>query len=398
MSHGLEVSALADRLPVWAASHEDVRAVALVGSWARGQPGPESDVDVVILTDNPQRYTENAHWPVELGLSSVVQKRSWGVITEQRATLGEVEVEFGIGTPKWANTNPVDSGTRRVAVEGLVVLYDPRHLLADLMRAISVSVDERLGGLDRPAEDTAGPNPFDTWRRRREMEGATVTLIDLYRLVAEPRGLAPHKLPLDERAALRDRALPLMWPGYQALARSERAEPDPIEIAPYDPAWPALFLTWRGRLTGALGTTAERIEHVGSTAVPGLPAKPIIDIQISVADPEFESSYAPMIESLGVQLRSRDRLHRFFRPFSGLPRGVQVHVCATGSAWERRHLLFREYLRSNGAARNMYLTEKLAAAEEWRDDRVAYADAKTEVINRLMVQAETWAIDVGWRP
>ena len=60
--------------------------------------------------------------------------------------------------------------------------------------------------------------------------------------------------------------------------------------------------------------------------------------------------------------------------------------------------LFRDYLRSNSSARDKYLTAKLEAAKQWRDDRIAYADAKTEVINRLMDQAETWAIDTGWRP
>ncbi len=252
--------------------------------------------------------------------------------------------------------------------------------------------------LNPVARNAAGLDPFDVWRQRREAEGAPVTLIDLYRLVADQRGIAPDELPLDERAGLRDRALPVMWPGYQAPPGSERTERDPIEIVPYDSAWPERFRSWRDRLAAALGAAAERIEHVGSTAVPGLAAKPVIDIQVSVAEPELEGSYAPMIEGLGVQLRSRDHLHRFFRPFSGLPREVQVHVCANGSAWERRHLLFRDYLRSNGEAREKYLTAKLEAAQQWRDDRVAYADAKTEVINRIMDQAETWALDTGWRP
>lgn len=252
--------------------------------------------------------------------------------------------------------------------------------------------------MDPVAQDTASSDPFEVWRQRRKAQGANVTLIDLYQLVALPRGIAPNELPLDERATLRDRALPVMWPDYQAPPGSERAEHDPIEIVNYDSAWPSRFRSWRDRLAAALGATANRIEHVGSTAVPGLAAKPVIDIQISVADPELESSYAPMIEGLGVQLRSRDRLHRFFRPFSHLPREVQIHVCASGSAWERSHLLFRDYLRSNRAARDKYVSAKLEAAKQWRDDRVAYADAKTEVINRIMDQAETWAFDAGWRP
>jgi GrpB-like predicted nucleotidyltransferase (UPF0157 family) len=147
-----------------------------------------------------------------------------------------------------------------------------------------------------------------------------------------------------------------------------------------------------------LGVTALRIEHVGSTAVPGLPAKPVIDIQVSVADPELESAYVPKVESLGIQLRSRDAMHRFFRPFSDLPRDVQVHVCAAGSAWERNHLLFRDYLRANTWARDSYVKAKREAAELWRDDRVAYADAKTQVIDGLMRKAEIWARATGWRP
>jgi len=239
-------------------------------------------------------------------------------------------------------------------------------------------------------------DPFQTWRQRREAEGATVTLIDLYRLVAQRKGLQPHELPREERASLRDRALPVMWPGYQVPPGSERAERDPIEVVPYDPAWPARFQSWRTLLATSLATTAARIEHVGSTAVPGLPAKPVIDIQVSVLNPDLESTYVSPIESLGVQLRSRDREHRFFRPFSGLPRGIQVHVCATGSRWERKHLLFRDYLRSSDVARDAYLAAKLEAAERWRDDRVAYADAKTEVIQRLMTNAESWARQTEW--
>ena len=246
--------------------------------------------------------------------------------------------------------------------------------------------------------DAPESDPFDVWRRRREVQGPIVTLIDLYRLVAEPRGLARYQLSLEERASLRERALPIMWPGYQAPSGSDRAERDPIDVVSYDPTWPAHFQSWRDRLAAALGPTAERIEHVGSTAVHGLPAKPVIDVQISVRDLVDEGSYVPMVESVGVQLRSRDDQHRYFRPFSGLPREVQVHVCPTGSRWERDHLLFRDYLRTNRAAREAYVNAKLEAAQLWRDDRVAYADAKTDVILRLMEDAEAWASQTGWSP
>jgi GrpB-like predicted nucleotidyltransferase (UPF0157 family) len=201
-------------------------------------------------------------------------------------------------------------------------------------------------------------DPFEVWRGRFEKRGVSVTLIDLYRLVADARGLALHELPLDERMRLRQRAIPIMWPGYQNPQGTDRAERDPIEIVPYDPAWPIRFESWRDRLAKVLGATVTRIDHVGSTAVPDLSAKPVVDIQVSVADPELEGAYVPMIESLGVQFRSRDRQHRYFRPFSGRPREVHVHVCAMRSDWERNHLLFRDYLRASPAARDDYQAPK----------------------------------------
>jgi GrpB-like predicted nucleotidyltransferase (UPF0157 family) len=130
--------------------------------------------------------------------------------------------------------------------------------------------------------------------------------------------------------------------------------------------------------------------------VPGLPAKPVIDIQISVDKLEAEPGYVPQIEALGVQLRSRDLEHRFFRPFSGLPREVHIHVCAFGGEWERRHLMFRDYLRSEKVARMAYAITKELAANRWSDDRVAYTEAKDGQIRELMVAAETWARQTGW--
>ena len=77
-----------------------------------------------------------------------------------------------------------------------------------------------------------------------------------------------------------------------------------------------------------------RIEHVGSTSVPGLAAKPIVDVQVSVADLDDEAASVPPIEEVGLQLRSRDELHRCFRPFRAAPRDIHVHVCHVGSALE----------------------------------------------------------------
>jgi GrpB-like predicted nucleotidyltransferase (UPF0157 family) len=236
---------------------------------------------------------------------------------------------------------------------------------------------------------SGGADPVTTWVRLHEVEGPRATVIDLYRLVSEPRGLEPHELHLEERKRLSRAIAPVVWPGFQVTDGSARF--DPIEVVPYDMEWPARFASWRDRIASALGGVALRIDHIGSTSVPGLVAKPIVDIQISVPDISDEESYVPPLEGLGVQLRSRDDLHRYFRPFAGRPRHVHVHVCPAASEWERRHLLFRDYLRANPAAREVYEEAKREAARVWMDDGWAYTDAKSEVILNIMEDAERWA-------
>jgi GrpB-like predicted nucleotidyltransferase (UPF0157 family) len=232
---------------------------------------------------------------------------------------------------------------------------------------------------------------FDLWRRLRAHYGAAVNVIDLYALAGYQRGLEAHEVPRAERVHLAIQALPLMGQGFEIAAGSDRTEAEPIVIVPYDEAWPDRYSRWRSRLAGALGSGALRIDHPGSTSVPGLAAKPTIDIQVSVARLEDEPGYVAPIEALGVQLRSRDVEHRFFRPFSGLPRDVHIHVCASGSEWERRHLLFRDYLRASPHAREAYARSKFLAAERWSDDRIAYTDAKDGTIRELIAEAEAWA-------
>jgi GrpB-like predicted nucleotidyltransferase (UPF0157 family) len=237
-------------------------------------------------------------------------------------------------------------------------------------------------------DPAAYADAFDVWLRLRAHYGAQVNVIDLYSLVADPRGLEAHELPMAERQQLCLRALPATVEGFEVITASERPELEPVEIAPYDEEWPRIYAAWRRKLAGALGAAAKQIEHVGSTAVPGLAAKPTIDIQVSVDDLEDEARYVPPIEGLGVQLRNRDFEHRFFRPFSGMPRVVHIHVCAVASEWARRHVLFRDYLRANAQAREAYTRAKLAAAARWRDDRIAYTFAKDDQIRDLMAAAE----------
>jgi GrpB-like predicted nucleotidyltransferase (UPF0157 family) len=232
---------------------------------------------------------------------------------------------------------------------------------------------------------------FAAWCEWREREGPGVSLIQLYALVAGQRGLQPHELPLAERTELAIRATPLLWPGFQDSAHRQPRPPEPIKVVPYNAAWPERFTAWLQRLASLLGPVAYRIEHVGSTSVPGLAAKPIVDIQISVADLADEDRYLPLIEAAGLQLRFRDFEHRFFHPPPGQPRDVQVHVCQQGSDWERLHLLFRDYLRASARARETYTAAKCEAAGLWADQAAAYTEAKTGVILGLLSQAEGWA-------
>lgn len=232
---------------------------------------------------------------------------------------------------------------------------------------------------------------FATWLRRRSVGSTGGDLTGLYELVARSRGVTVEQLTHGEREQIWARALPVMDPGYEVIPNSERPEPEEVELVPYNPHWPEQFLAWEERLLAVL-EPGPRIEHIGSTSVPGLPAKPVIDILIMVRDMRDETAYVPAIESLGVQFRMRDHQHRYFRPFSGRPRDVQIHVCNAGSQWEQRHLLLRDYLRADARARDVYLRAKQEAAARWKDDRIAYADAKTEVIDQLLAKARTYLV------
>lgn len=252
------------------------------------------------------------------------------------------------------------------------------------------------GGHGEAAEVASGGDPVSAWQEMRQREGPRISLIRLYALVAEPRGLRPDQLPLAERRELAARATPLLWPGFQYDSRSQPREPEPVQVIPYDPGWPERFESWRGRLARLLGPAARRIEHVGSTSVPGLAAKPVVDIQVSVTSMEDEDRYVPPCEAAGLQLRFRDYEHRYFQPPPGRPRDVHVHVCQQGSGWERQHLLFRDYLRASASARQAYAAAKREAARLWADQRAAYGEAKSGTILGILDQAEAWADATGW--
>jgi predicted nucleotidyltransferase len=132
-----EVDAFVSALVQWAAERSDVVALAVVGSWARGTARADSDFDVVLLTDDPSAYLEREDWIAALAPGAELFRiGDWGAIAERRFVLRSgLEVEVGVGLPSWADTAPVDPGTRAVVRDGLRPLFDPRGLLAKLVAA-----------------------------------------------------------------------------------------------------------------------------------------------------------------------------------------------------------------------------------------------------------------------
>lgn len=131
-----EADSTVERFTRWAARRPDVMGLLLVGSYARGDARPDSDVDLVLLTTGPAQYLDRTVWATRAGLSRLIRKREWGPITELRfVTESGLEVEIGIGPTSWACTDPLDPGTRRVVRDGARVLLDPTGALARLLRA-----------------------------------------------------------------------------------------------------------------------------------------------------------------------------------------------------------------------------------------------------------------------
>jgi GrpB-like predicted nucleotidyltransferase (UPF0157 family) len=164
-----------------------------------------------------------------------------------------------------------------------------------------------------------------------------------------------------------------------------------VVIEDHDPAWPTWFEWDRARIAAALGPTALAIEHVGSTSVPGLPAKPVIDILLEVADSADERSYVPPLAAAGYVLRIREPEwweHRLVRR-RGEPHDVNVHVFSPqhGAAEMNRMRSFRDWLRTHDDDRDRYAAAKRAlSTREWRYVQ-DYADAKTAVVEEILAKS-----------
>jgi GrpB-like predicted nucleotidyltransferase (UPF0157 family) len=173
----------------------------------------------------------------------------------------------------------------------------------------------------------------------------------------------------------------------------------PIVVAPYDPAWPGWFREVAIRLRAALGGVALRIDHIGSTAVPGLAAKPILDVQIAVAAFAPLAAFRDPLEALGYVYRAEnpERTKRYFREPPG-GRRTHLHVRLRGHWSEQFALLFRDYLRAHPAGAGRYAARKADLAGRFGADRQGYTDAKAPFIWATMREADAWAQATGWVP
>jgi GrpB-like predicted nucleotidyltransferase (UPF0157 family) len=161
----------------------------------------------------------------------------------------------------------------------------------------------------------------------------------------------------------------------------------PIELVDYDEAWPTRFEREAKRIRVALGVRALLVEHAGSTSVPGIVAKPIIDIVLAVPDSANEDDYVPALEAERYELRIREPDWYEHRVLKKSDPSVNLHVFSAGCEEIDRMLAFRDHLRASAADRELYeRTKRELAAREWAYVQ-DYADAKTEVVEEIIARA-----------
>jgi len=162
-----------------------------------------------------------------------------------------------------------------------------------------------------------------------------------------------------------------------------------ILLADYDPAWAEAFRREADRIQTTLGSRALRIEHIGSTSVPGLVAKPVIDIVLVVQNSANEPQYAPALESIGYALRIREPEWHQHRMLVRPDPSINVHTFSVGCPEIDRMLVFRDWLRRNAADRDLYASTKLELAkQQWRYVQ-NYADAKATIVEEILGRAMT---------
>jgi GrpB-like predicted nucleotidyltransferase (UPF0157 family) len=179
------------------------------------------------------------------------------------------------------------------------------------------------------------------------------------------------------------------WRGSRAKGGELEGRTRAYELADPDPSWPAAFEREAATIAETLGDAALRIEHVGSTSVPGLAAKPVIDIQVSVASLIPRSAVVEPLVAMGYThaIDPIETDHEFLSKEEGNAHSVHIHLCEAGGEWERRHLAFRDWLRAHPEDAAAYEALKRELAARHPRDIQTYVDGKTAFISSIEQRA-----------
>ncbi|MGW3961156.1 GrpB family protein [Amycolatopsis sp. NPDC005003] len=192
---------------------------------------------------------------------------------------------------------------------------------------------------------------------------------------------------MTSQEALSDEQVQAAWVGEAPKLNST------VVLADYDPEWPKLFEREAERIRGVLGERVLVLEHVGSTSVPGLCAKPIVDILLEVPDSDDEAAYVPALEAAGYRLVIREPDWEKHRCFKGPDTNINLHVYSPGNGQTPRYRLFRDRLRAHPEELELYAAKKRElAARTWKYIQ-NYADAKTEVVEEILGRARAAQYD-----
>jgi GrpB-like predicted nucleotidyltransferase (UPF0157 family) len=196
-----------------------------------------------------------------------------------------------------------------------------------------------------------------------------------------PGGDGTDKTTYPQRAPTSDEALKAAWVTPPPVLNG------PIQLVPSSPEWPLLFEREAARIRSLLGDRVVRIEHVGSTSVPGLSAKPIIDILLIVPNSADEATYVPALEAAGYRMVIREPDWYEHRVFKGPDTNINLHTFSTQCPETERMLLFRDWLRTHPDDRLLYeATKRELAQREWKYVQ-NYADAKSSVVAEIIARA-----------
>lgn len=165
---------------------------------------------------------------------------------------------------------------------------------------------------------------------------------------------------------------------------------DPILVVDCDADWPMLYAQEKIQILDALGNTIADIQHIGSTSVPGLAAKPVIDILLGLEHVPPQAAQIAALETLGYQYCGELGIpgRHYFR--RGMPRTHQIHLVKWDSQFWETHILFRDFLRTHPDAAQQYKALKRNLAIKFRDDRERYTNSKAPLIEQMLVQARAW--------